>query len=177
MADDEERRVKERHNVTQYYQRRGVKRTTNRQDLPRGDMTISGDPDPNANSSSDDDVEDETYVSLPRAHPCGKGLVGPSGSGSTTARDEEIEMEIEEEEGGGNGNDEEEEEIFYVEEINPTSYIHMRTPTFRIPQNPDWRDKISYKGKMDLVREKRKENPLLVEKEPGMDYRFHMAFQ
>jgi hypothetical protein len=48
------------------------------------------------------------------------------------------------------------EEIFYIEEINPTSYIHMRTPTFRIPQNPDWRDKISYEGKMDLVREKRR---------------------
>jgi hypothetical protein len=49
----------------------------------------------------------------------------------------------------------------------------MRTPTFRIPQNLDRRDKISYKGKIDLVREKRKENPRLVEKELGMDYRFH----
>jgi hypothetical protein len=27
------------------------------------------------------------------------------------------------------------------------------------------------------VREKRKENPRLVEKEPGIDYRFHMTFQ
>jgi hypothetical protein len=177
MADDEQRRVKVRHDVTQYYQRRGVQRTTCRQDMPRGDMTISSDPDPNTNSSSDDDVEDETYVPSPRARAHGKGLAGPSGSGSRAARDEEIEEEIEEEEGGGNGNDEEEEEIFDVEEINPTSYIHMRTPTFRIPQNPDWRDKISYKGKMDLVREKRKENPWLVEKEPSMDYRFHMTFQ
>jgi hypothetical protein len=27
------------------------------------------------------------------------------------------------------------------------------------------------------VREKRKENPRLVEKEPSIDYRFHTAFQ
>jgi hypothetical protein len=27
------------------------------------------------------------------------------------------------------------------------------------------------------VREKRKKNPMLVEKEPGIDYRFHTAFQ
>jgi hypothetical protein len=26
----------------------------------------------------------------------------------------------------------------------------------RLPLNPDWREKISYKGKTDLVREKRK---------------------
>jgi hypothetical protein len=52
----------------------------------------------------------------------------------------------------------------------------MGTPTFLIPQNPDWRDKISYKGKTDLVREKRKENPTLVEMEPGIDYRFHTVF-
>jgi hypothetical protein len=29
----------------------------------------------------------------------------------------------------------------------------------------------------DLVREKRKENLRLVEKDPGIDYRFHTAFQ
>jgi hypothetical protein len=53
----------------------------------------------------------------------------------------------------------------------------MGTPTFWVPQNPDWRDKISYKGKIDLVREKRKENLRLVEMELGIDYRFHTAFQ
>jgi hypothetical protein len=31
-------------------------------------------------------------------------------------------------------------------------------------------------GKINLVREKRKENPCLVEKEVGLDYRFHTAF-
>jgi hypothetical protein len=34
----------------------------------------------------------------------------------------------------------------------------------RLPLNPDWREKISYKGKPDLVREKMKENTRLVEK-------------
>jgi hypothetical protein len=108
----------------------------------------------------------------------GKELTSASGSGA--ARDEE---EIEEKEDGGNENDgaevdydEEDVEVFDVEEINPTSYIHIGTPVFRLPLNPDWREKISYKGKTDLVREKRKENPRLVEKEPGIDYRFHTAF-
>jgi hypothetical protein len=137
-------------------------------------MTISGDPNPSANSSS----EDDTYMLSPQARPHGKGLVSASSSGA--ARDEE---EFEEEEDGGNGNDgaegddEEDEEVFDVEEINPTSYKHMRTPVFWLPLNLDWREKISYKGKIDLVREKRKENPILVEIEPGIDYRFHMAFQ
>jgi hypothetical protein len=70
---EEERRVKARHTVTQFYQWRGVKRTTSLQDLPRGDITISGDPNPSASSSSeDDDVEDDTYMPSPRACPHGK---------------------------------------------------------------------------------------------------------
>jgi hypothetical protein len=181
MSDhEEERRVKARHDVTQFYKRRGAKRTTSRQDMPRGDMTINDDPNSSANNSSEyDDVEDETYMPSPWARPHGKGLA--SASGSRAARDEK---EIEEEEDGRNENDgaegdddEEDEEVFDVEEINPTSYIHMGTPVFRLPLNPDWREKISYKGKTNLVREKRKENPRLVEKEPGIDYRFHTAFQ
>jgi hypothetical protein len=176
MSDhEEEMRVKARHDVTQFYKRRGVKRTTSRQDLPRGDMTISSDPNPGANSSS----EDDTYMPSPWARPHGKGLTSASSSG--TARDEE---EIEEEEDGRNGNDgaegdddEEDEEVFDVEEINPTSYIRMGTPVFQLPLNPDWREKISYKGKTDLEREKMKENLRLVEKEPDIDYRFHTAFQ
>jgi hypothetical protein len=60
-------------------------------------MTISGDPNPSANNSSeDDDVEDETYMPSLRARPHGKGLA--SASDSRAARDEE---EIEEEEDGG----------------------------------------------------------------------------
>jgi hypothetical protein len=169
MSGHEERRVKARHEVTQYYQRRGVKRTSSHQDLPRGDMMISDNPSPgNSNSGSDDDIEDESYVPFPRARPHGKGVAGPSGNGSRAARDEEIEVEIEEEEGDGDGDDKEEEE-FDVDEINPSSYTHMGTPTFQIPLNPDWKEKINYKGKIDLVREKRKENPRLVEKEPDID--------
>jgi hypothetical protein len=84
---EEERRVKARHDVTQFYQRRGVKRTTSRQDLPRGDMTISGDPNPSANNySEDDDVEDDTYMPSPRARPHEKGLVSASGSGQRGMR-------------------------------------------------------------------------------------------
>jgi hypothetical protein len=97
-------------------------------------------------------------------------------------RDEE-EIDEEEDDGNGNGNDgaegdddEEDEDVFDVEEINPISYIHMGTPVFWLPLNPDWRKKISYKGKIDLVRKKRKENPRLVEKEPCIDYIFHTTF-
>jgi hypothetical protein len=53
----------------------------------------------------------------------------------------------------------------------------MGTPVFRLTLNLDWREKISYKGKTYLVREKRKENPRLVEKERSIDYRFQTAFQ
>jgi hypothetical protein len=55
--------------------------------------------------------------------------------------------------------------------------MHMGTLVFQLPLNPDWREKISYKGKTGLVRKKRKENPKLVEKEHVIDYRFHTAFQ
>jgi hypothetical protein len=35
-------------------------------EMPRGDMTISGDPNPgNSSSSSDADIEDDTYVPSP----------------------------------------------------------------------------------------------------------------
>jgi hypothetical protein len=144
-------------------------------------MTISGDPNPSANNSlEDDDVKDDTYMPSLRAHRHRKGLASASGSGAGRNEDE-----IEEEEDGRNENDgvegddddDEDEEVFDVEEINPTFYIHMWTPVFRLPLNPDWMEKISYKGKTNLVREKRKENPRLVKKEPDIDYRFLMTFQ
>jgi hypothetical protein len=105
MPSHGERRVKARHEITQFYERRR---------LPHGDMMIGDDPDPTDNSSSDEDVEDETYVSSPRAHPHGKGLTSASDSGAT--RDEKIE---EEDDG------EEDEKIFDVEEINPPSYVDI----------------------------------------------------
>jgi hypothetical protein len=81
-------------------------------------MTISGDPNPSANNSlEDDDVEDDTYMPSPRARPHGKRLA--SASGNKPARDKE---EIEEEKDGGNENDaaegdddEEDEEVFNIE--------------------------------------------------------------
>jgi hypothetical protein len=70
LDHEEERWVKRRHDATQFYQQRWVKRTTSRQDLPRGDKIISGDPNPNANNSlKDDDVEDDSYVPYPWARP------------------------------------------------------------------------------------------------------------
>jgi hypothetical protein len=94
-------------------------------------MIISGDPNPSANSSSeDDDVEDDTYMPSPRTRPHGKRLASASSSGAV--RDEE---EIEEKEDGGNGNDGAEGDD--DEEINPSSYIHMGTPVFRLPLNLD----------------------------------------
>jgi hypothetical protein len=120
--------------------------------------------------SEDDDVEDDTYILSPQTHPHGKGKGTAGASGSGTTRDE-----IEEEDDCADGK--EEEETFDVEDINPSSYVHIGTPIFRLPHNLDWREKISYKGKTDLVREKRKENPRLVEKEAEINYRFHMMFQ
>jgi hypothetical protein len=57
-------------------------------------------------------------------------------------RDEEEIVEEEEDNDGAKGDDDEkDEEIFDIEEINPTSYIHMGTPTFWLPLNPNWREK------------------------------------
>jgi hypothetical protein len=68
MPDNEERRIKARHEVTQYYERRKV---VTRRELPRADMTIDGEPSAarGEESSKDDDAEDETYVPSPWAHP------------------------------------------------------------------------------------------------------------
>jgi hypothetical protein len=79
-----------------------------------------------------------------------------SASGSGAARDEEIE---EEDDGnyGADGDDEEEEgEVFDVEEINPPNYVDMGPLVFRVPSNPTWRVKVSYKGRTDFVRENRR---------------------
>jgi hypothetical protein len=68
-------------------------------------------------------VDDDTYMPSPRApiRGRGKGLTSGSGSGSGA-------VEIQ---------DDEEEEAFDVEEIPPTSYVHMRNLVFGHPLNPD----------------------------------------
>jgi hypothetical protein len=170
MSDNEERRVKARHDVTQFYQR---KKDVSRRKMSRGVITISGDPNPdNSCSSSDDDIEDDTYVPSPRARPHGKGLA--SASGSEVGRDDEIEEEAEEGADGDNGA--EEEEMFDVEEINPPNYIDMGSLVLREPTNPSWRVKVSYKGKIESVRENRR---ILTRTQPqdAYDYRFHSLFQ
>jgi hypothetical protein len=63
MLDNKERIVKASHDMTQFYQR---KKDVSRREMPRGVMTISGDPNPNnCSSSSDDDIEDDTYMPSP----------------------------------------------------------------------------------------------------------------
>jgi hypothetical protein len=131
-------------------------------------MTIEGEPSVarREESSEDDDVEDETYVLSPRAHGRGKGLASGSGSGAT--RDDE---EIEEEAEG-----DEEEEVFDVEEILPPSYVNIGPLVFRVPSNPTWRVKVSYRDKTKSVREKRKINAYILPRDV-YDYRFHSLFQ
>jgi hypothetical protein len=161
MSGNGERRVKTRHEITQFYERRR---------LPRSDMTIGDDLDPNDNSSSDKDVEDETYVTSPQARPHGKGLASASGSG--TMRDEQIE---EEDDDDDDDEGEEDEEIFDVEEINPPSYVDIGPLDFRAPMNPTWRVRVSYKGKTESVRENRR----LAHTQPqdAYDYRIHSLFE
>jgi hypothetical protein len=164
MSGNEERRVKARHEVTQYYERRKV---VTRRELPLADMTIGGEPSVAREeaSSEDDDVEDETYVPSPRAQPHSRGKgIASGGSGAA---------EIEEEGGGDEG--EKEEEIFDVEEINPPSYVDIGHLDFRVPMNPTWRARVSYKGKTESVRENRR---ILAHTQPrdAYDYRFHSFF-
>jgi hypothetical protein len=169
MSDNEERRVKARHGVTQFYKRR---KDVSRTEMPRGVMIISGDSNPdNSSSSSDDDIEDDTYVPSPQARPHGKGLASASDSGAE--RDDEIEEEAEE---GANGDEgEEEEEVFDVEEINPPNYVDMGPLVLKAPTNPSWRVKVSYKGKTESMRENRR---ILARTQPRdvYDYRFHSLF-
>jgi hypothetical protein len=156
--------------MTQFYQR---KKDVSRREMPRGVMTISGDPNPdNSSSSSDDDIEDDTYVPSPRAQPHGKRLASASGSGA--GRDDKIEEEAEEGADGDEG--EEEEEVFDVEEINPPNYDNMGPLVLRAPTNPSWRVKVSYKCKTEYVRENRR---ILARTQPRdvYDYRFHSVFQ
>jgi hypothetical protein len=163
MSDNEERRVKARRGVTQFYQGR---KDVSRSEMPRGVMIISGDRNPdNSFSSSDDDIEDDTYVPSPRPRPHGKGLASASGSGAA------IDDEIEEEAEGDDG-----EEVFDVEKINPPNYVDMGPLVFRAPTNPTWRVKVSYKGKTESVRENRR---ILAHTQPrdAYDYRFYSLFQ
>jgi hypothetical protein len=168
MLGNEERRVKARHEVTQYYERRKV---VTRRELPLADMTIEGEPSASRQeaSSEDDDVEDETYVPSPQAQPHsrGKGIASGNGGGSGAA-------EIEEECGGDKG--EEEEEIFDVEEINPPSYVNIGHLDFRAPMNPTWGARVSYKGKTESVRENRRIHARTQPRD-AYDYRFHSLFQ
>jgi hypothetical protein len=140
MSNNEERKVKARHDVTQFYQR---KKDVSRREMPRGVMAISGDTNPdNSSSSSDDDIEDDTYAPSPRARPHGKGLASASGGG--VGRDNEIEEEDEEGTDGDDGK--EEEDAFDVEEINPPNYVDMGPLVLRTPTNFSWRVNVSYKG-------------------------------
>jgi hypothetical protein len=135
-------------------------------------MAIGDDSSParEEESSEDDDLEDDTYVPSPRApiHDRGKGLASASESGA--ARDEEIEEEVEEDDG------DEEEKVFDVEDILPPSYVDMGALVFRVPQNPIWREKVSYKGKTESVREKWKINARTLPRD-AYDYRFYSLFQ
>jgi hypothetical protein len=151
--------------VTQFYQRGNI---VSRRELPRGDISIEGDQSParEEENSEDGDVEDDTYIPSPRAHPHGKGKGIAGASSSGTARDE-----IKEEDNG----EEEEEEVFDVEEIYPLSYVDIGPLMFRVPSNPTWRVKVSYKGKTESMREKRKINARTLPRD-AYDYIFHSLF-
>jgi hypothetical protein len=176
--NEEERRVKARlyREMNQHYHRRPYKKIVTRKELSRANLTIEGAHNSAREEESlyDDDVEDKTYIPSPRAHPHGKGKGLESTSDSGVARDE-----IAEESKGdadNNGDEEEEEEVFDVEDILPPSYVDMEALVFRVPQNPGWREKISYKGKSEAVREKRKIDAWTLPRD-AYDYRFHTSFQ
>jgi hypothetical protein len=166
MSDrEDERRVKARHDLDssgQHY-RGTYKRTMSKKKLPRAYLTIDGAQNSSCQEeSSDEDIEDETYVPSPKAPHRSKGKGLASGSRSGTARNVE--------ESG------DEEELFDVEEIVPRAYVHMGTPPFRQPQNPSWRENVNYMGKTKTVRDERRANPRLHTRDIT-DYRFHTFFQ
>jgi hypothetical protein len=93
----------------QTHEKRGRKIAMSQKDLPNGDMIIESVH--SSSTSSDEDVEGDTYLQSSQAphHEKGKGPTSASGSGAT--RDDE----------------EEEKEIFVMEEIIPKAYIHIKT--------------------------------------------------
>jgi hypothetical protein len=66
--------------------------------------------------------------------------------------------------------------VFDVEEIYPPPYVDMGPLMFRVPSNPTCNVKVSYKGKTESVREKRKINAHTLPRD-AYDYRFHSLFQ
>jgi hypothetical protein len=135
-------------------------------------MAISGDPNPdNSSDSSDDDIEDDTYVPSPQTHPHEKRLA--SVSGSEAPRNDEIEEDDEEGDDGADG--EEEEEVFDVEEIDPPNYADMGPLVFRAPTNPTWKARVSYKYKIESMRLNRR---IIAHTQPrdAYNYRFHSLF-
>jgi hypothetical protein len=69
---------------------------------------------------------------LPRVDMTIEGAHGPAIEEDPTDENDGNEEEEESERGDDNDDDEK----FDVEEINPSSYVHMGAPTFRQPQNP-----------------------------------------
>jgi hypothetical protein len=63
-----------------------------------------------------------------------------------------------------------------VEEINHPNYVDMGPLLFRVPSNPTWRVKVSYKGKTESVKENRKIHTHTQPRD-AYDYRFHSLFQ
>jgi hypothetical protein len=109
-------------------------------------------------------------VPSPQAHPHGRGKGLASGSGTAG-----VAAEIEEENDDGKDG-EEELEVFDVEEINPPNYVDMVPLVFRVPSNPTWRVKVSYKAKTESVRETRRMHARTKPRD-AYDYRFHSLFQ
>jgi hypothetical protein len=60
--------------------------------------------------------------------------------------------------------------VFDIEEIRPPSYVDMRPLMFRVPSNPTWRVKVSYKRKTESMREKTKINAHTLPRD-AYDYR------
>jgi hypothetical protein len=60
--------------------------------------------------------------------------------------------------------------------IIPQSYVDMRALSLRVPQNPTWREKVSYKGKTERLRDMMKQNQRLLPWD-SYDYKFYTRFQ
>jgi hypothetical protein len=108
MLDDEiERHVKARldhgGSSLKTYVRQGRKSTVKQKEMPSGDFTVDDVPSPNTSSdTSNEDVEDDTYIPSPWAptHGKEKGLASTSGSGT---RDEDVRAESYGEDSNGDG--------------------------------------------------------------------------
>jgi hypothetical protein len=159
--------------MSQHYHHRSYKKIVSRKELSRADMTIVGAQSSHGEEISDGNVEDGMCLLLGH-HLMAKErdlhvLVAASQSEMKWRVRMNLKMGVRK------------PVLMRKRYLMWKKSFHklMSTwghPPCSSPKNPRWRQKNIYKGKIEVVRKKRRDNPRLHAREVT-DYRFHIFFQ